>query len=143
MKPTEPSKIHECQDGTNEWFDIISVDADPWPICEKFALHFQIELLQQIQPGTQLELQLTVITPGFGNLTIPCLGFGSCTYDLETLLGEMHEDDKEICKNVMPDGQECVLPLNTGLYNTHGIGSFPSELQIFAVNFCFIFRIWH
>ena len=121
VKPTEPSKIHECQDGTNEWFHIISVDVDPWPICEKFTLNFQIELLQEIQHGTQLELQLTFITPGLGNLTIPCHGLSFCSYDMQTLLNEtMHEDDREICNSVMPEGQDCNLPLKTGLYNTKG-----------------------
>ena len=122
MKPTEPSKIHECQVGTNEWFNIISVDIDPWPICENITLNFQIELLQEIQDGTQLELQLTFITPGLGNLTIPCNTlFDFCSYDMETLLNEtMHEDDREICNSVMPEGQDCNLPLKNGLYNTKG-----------------------
>merc|ERR1712008_316691 len=79
--------------------------------------------LQEIQPGTQLELQLTFITPGLGNLTIPCHGLSFCSYDMETLLNEtMHEDDREICNSVMPKGQDCNLPLKTGLYNTKGSG---------------------
>ena len=119
VKPTEPSKIHECQVGTNEWFNIISVDIDPWPICENITLNFQIELLQEIQPGTQLELQLTYIT-ALGNLSL--CNSTICSYDMQTLLNEtMHEDDREICNSVMPEGQDCNLPLKTGLYNTKGM----------------------
>ena len=123
MQPTEsPIFLHGCQEGTDEWFNIKSVYAKPWPICEKFALHFEIELLQEIQPGTQLELQLTIIT-GLGNWTIPCNGIlNVCSYDMQTLLTEtMHEEDREICKSVMPEGQNCNLPLKPGLYSTKGM----------------------
>ena len=46
---------------------------------------------------------------------------------METLLNEtMHEDDREKCNSVMPEGQDCNLPLKTGLYNTKGMYYFKT-----------------
>ena len=68
--------VNTCQDGTNDWFSGISLDVTPWPVVvaggETITLQGQIDIMQEIEMGSQLELKLTLITP-IGNLPVPCL----------------------------------------------------------------------
>merc|ERR1712020_586352 len=101
--------VMTCQDGTDAWFSGISLDVTPWPVVvaggETITLQGQIDIMQEIEMGSQLELKLTLITP-IGNLPVPCLpigdlNIGSCNYDIQHLLDEVKGLDggEEICTN--------------------------------------------
>ena len=68
--------VNTCLDGTDDWFSGISLDVTPWPVVvaggETITLQGQIDIMQEIEMGSQLELKLTLITP-IGNLPVPCL----------------------------------------------------------------------
>merc|ERR1712109_121076 len=94
--------VMTCQDGTDAWFSGISLDVTPWPVIvaggETITLQGQIDIMQEIEMGSQLELKLTLITP-IGNLPVPCLpigdlNIGSCNYDIQHLLKSFHFKDK-------------------------------------------------
>merc|ERR1712156_798757 len=62
-------------------------------------------------------------------MEIPCaklpgldLPVGSCTYQLEDLLSSA--ENTIICDQLLPDGQECGLPLNPGHYGGKAINDY-------------------
>merc|ERR1739848_383733 len=104
----------------------ISLDIKPWPVHvaagETITLDGAIDIMQEIEVGSGIELKLTLIT-AIGNLPIPCLpigelNIGSCSYDVQHLLDELKgaEGGMEICTTLMAVGQPCDLPLMPGQY---------------------------
>merc|ERR1711963_1147511 len=125
--------VSYCLDGSEEWFGNIMVEVQPWPVViatgETLTLDGGLDILQEIEVGSQLELKLTLKT-AIGNLPIPCLpiddlNIGSCTYDVQKLL-----DDAAalgVCDMIMAEGQECTLPLMPGSYAPFLKGSIEAQ----------------
>ena len=76
VKNLRTPDVSTCLDGTNEWFDNISLDVKPWPVeiaaGKTITLQGQVDIMQEIEVGSGVELKLTLIT-AIGNLDIPCL----------------------------------------------------------------------
>merc|ERR1712156_493017 len=108
--------VNECMDGTSDWFSNIALNVQPWPVeiaaGKTITLDGAIDIMQEIEVGSGLNLKLTLIT-AIGNLNI-----GSCDYDVQHLLDTLKGADggEEICNSLMAEGQDCNLPLMPGSY---------------------------
>ena len=63
-------------EGTDAWFSNIELNITPWPAHiatgETITLDGAIDILQEVEMGSGLDLKLTLVT-AIGNLPIPCL----------------------------------------------------------------------
>merc|ERR1719220_151715 len=120
FKDIKSPDVSTCMDGTDAWFSNIVLNIEPWPAHiatgETITLDGAIDILQEVEMGSGLELKLTLVT-AIGNLPIPCLplgelNIGSCSYDIQHLLDELKGavGGEEICKGLMAEGQDCNLP---------------------------------
>ena len=68
--------VSECMAGTSDWFSNIALNVQPWPVeiaaGKTITLDGAIDIMQEIEVGSGLNLKLTLIT-AIGNLPIPCL----------------------------------------------------------------------
>merc|ERR1711872_584536 len=85
----------------SDWFSNIALNVQPWPVeiaaGKTITLDGAIDIMQEIEVGSGLNLKLTLIT-AIGNLPIPCLpigelNIGSCDYDVQHLLDELKGAD--------------------------------------------------
>lgn len=68
-----------CADGSDQWFSNINLDITPFPVHvasgEKISIDAGVDILQAVEVGSQLELDMSVKTI-LGPLHIPCLDVG-------------------------------------------------------------------
>merc|ERR1719427_1269578 len=93
---------------------------EPFPVViatgETISLSVQLTLNEPVPVGAQVSLKIKkegVIPIPFPCLEIDGLHLGSCTYDGDHLLELAAEG---LCPDYFPEGQECKLPLNPGVY---------------------------
>merc|ERR1711944_397892 len=100
-------EVTECLAGTGDWFSDISLNVSPYPVKvaegESITIDGQFTLKQTVVTGSKLKLKLKGKTT-FGLLPIPCLPINE---DLAA---------SGACEQFLPEGQECSLPLNPGIY---------------------------
>merc|ERR1711944_28636 len=116
-------EVTECLAGTGDWFSDISLNVSPYPVKvaegESITIDGQFTLKQTVVTGSKLKLKLKGKTT-FGLLPIPCLPInenlelGSCEYDLDKIVADLAASGA--CEQFLPEGQECSLPLNPGVY---------------------------
>merc|ERR1712215_264868 len=107
-------------DGSAEPGTIDNASVEPFPIVlatgETITLSVQLTLNEPVPVGAQVSLKIKkegLIDVPFPCLEIDGLHIGSCDYDGDHLL-ELGADG--LCPDYFPDGQECKLPLNPGVY---------------------------
>merc|ERR1739838_306701 len=98
-------------DGSAEPATIDIATVEPFPVViatgETISLSVQLTLNEPVPVGAQ-------VSPiPFPCLEIDGLHLGSCTYDGDHLL-ELGAEG--LCPDYFPEGQECKLPLNPGVY---------------------------
>merc|ERR1712243_413813 len=102
-------------DGANS--DVLSLDnisVEPFPLV--IATGEDITLNVPIPAGASVSLKIK--REGLIPIPIPCLpigdiSIGSCDYDGDELLAAASDF---LCPTYLPDGQDCMLPLNPGFY---------------------------
>merc|ERR1712013_507455 len=100
-------------DGANS--DVLPLDIAPG---ETIPLNVQIPLNEPIPAGATVSLKIK--REGLIPIPIPCLpigdiSIGSCDYDGDELLASASDF---LCPTYVPDGQDCMLPLNPGFYGS-------------------------
>merc|ERR1711971_915026 len=75
--------VMSCMEGTDAWFSNIVLNITPWPAHiatgETITLDGAIDILQEVEMGSGLDLKLTLVT-AIGNLPIPCLPIGELNF---------------------------------------------------------------
>eukprot|EP00092_Neocalanus_flemingeri_P034340 GFUD01037347.1.p1 GENE.GFUD01037347.1~~GFUD01037347.1.p1 ORF type:complete len:183 (+),score=49.41 GFUD01037347.1:74-622(+) len=107
-------------DGSAEPASIDMATVDPFPVVlatgETVSLSVQLTLNEPIPVGAQVSLKIKkegIIPIPFPCIEVEGLHLGSCDYDGDHLL-EIGAD--ALCPTYFPEGQECMLPLNPGVY---------------------------
>merc|ERR1739838_89221 len=106
--------------GSAEPASIDIATVDPFPVVlatdATITLSVQLTLNEPVPVGAQVSLKIK--KEGIIDIPFPCievegLHLGSCDYDGDTLLSEGAD---ALCPAHFPDGQDCMLPLNPGVY---------------------------
>ena len=110
-------------DGANtDALTIDNISVEPFPIViatgADLTLNVQIPLNEPIPVGATVSLKIK--REGLIPIPIPCLpigdiSIGSCTYDGDELIASAADF---LCPTYVPEGQECMLPLNPGFYGS-------------------------
>ena len=102
-------EISYCQEGSEDWFTNIQVSIKPWPMHvvtgETFTFNGGVDILQTIENGSFLKIDVTLISDEFGELPVPCyqdLFIGSCQYKVAEILEKL--DELKICEILMAKG---------------------------------------
>merc|ERR1711951_13128 len=108
--------------GANEPLSLDSLDLSPYPIVvasgAEINLQLQLTLNEVVPEGATADV--TIVKKGLVDIPLPCvevddLHLGSCQYTGNQLLSAVSDF---LCPNYVPDGQECMLPLNPGVYGS-------------------------
>eukprot|EP00091_Calanus_sinicus_P017817 TRINITY_DN3869_c0_g1_i1.p2 TRINITY_DN3869_c0_g1~~TRINITY_DN3869_c0_g1_i1.p2 ORF type:complete len:169 (-),score=59.35 TRINITY_DN3869_c0_g1_i1:137-643(-) len=130
-------------DGANQ--DVLSLDnisVEPFPLViatgADITLNVQITLNEPVPAGATIDLKIK--REGLIPIPIPCLAIedihiGSCSYDGDELLASAGDF---LCPAYVPEGQECMLPLNPGSY-----GSADSLTVTLPTSPAFSLTCWH
>merc|ERR1739838_469260 len=105
-----------CDGASSDVLSLDNISVEPFPLV--IATGEQITLNEPIPAGATVSLKIK--REGLIPIPIPCLpigdiSIGSCTYDGDELIASAADF---LCPTYVPEGQECMLPLNPGFYGS-------------------------